>query len=68
MPTRKLMEVEALGKGCTDSDHTPKPYARVPGTYEHWCPRCGSREIFVVEASNLDAMQRDGRTVVGNNR
>lgn len=65
MPTKKIGEIPNIDgwKGfkkpkplCTNPEHNPPKY-RVfkPGIYEHTCPGCKEKQIFVVgnQRSNL---------------
>ena len=50
MPTRKISTPkEDRQKVCVHPEHNP-PSMMVfkPGTYEHICPACGKKQIFVV--------------------
>ena len=51
MPTRKIADPS---KFCRHPEHRP-PTAMVyePGTYEHVCPGCGARRVFVVPLMTL---------------
>jgi hypothetical protein len=53
MPTRKIAELtqEEL---CTHPEHNPPQHMVFsPGTYEHECPACGKKTIFVVPLYSL---------------
>ena len=52
MPTRRIDDKENPWKvppRCRDREHVP-PSMQVfePGVYEHECPACGQKQIFVV--------------------
>lgn len=52
MPERKISDDSNYwGKGydCRSREHLPATMiVRTPGTYEHTCPACGFKTIFVV--------------------
>jgi hypothetical protein len=47
MPTRKIADPPP--RPCSDPEHNP-PSMRVyrPGTYEHECPRCHQKQVFII--------------------
>lgn len=52
MPTKKISEPDnpwGLNAPCVHPEHNP-PNMMVfePGTYEHECPSCGVKTVFVV--------------------
>ena len=51
MPTRRIDDPKDTWRGlpCRHPEHRP-PGMRVfePGTYEHICPACGKKTVFVV--------------------
>lgn len=53
MPTRKLTDTSWQGwdsnKPCQDSDHSPATMIVLPpGKYEHVCPGCNHKTLFLV--------------------
>lgn len=48
MPTRKIRDLPTVRR-CRHPSHNP-PGMRVfePGVYEHTCPHCGQKQVFVV--------------------
>ena len=48
MPLRKIADVTLP---CTHSEHNPPSMIVLdPGTYEHTCPGCGAKVVFMVGA------------------
>lgn len=44
--TRKIIDIK---KPCSHPEHKPPSYYIFePGVYEHICPECGKRNIFIV--------------------
>jgi hypothetical protein len=57
MPTVKIGEVL---EPCQDPEHRP-PGHRVfePGIYEHTCPKCGEKTVFVVHRMVHQRLERE---------
>ncbi len=53
MPIRKIADLPETPDRCTDSDHhLPFHIVLEPGIYEHTCPSCGKRTVFVTPSQS----------------